>query len=252
MATRDDIILSRIEQSGKVTVEELADLLGVSTVTIRSDLTRLSESGLIHRTRGGATKPILQKVERPLEETRKILEAEKQRIAKKAASMVQDGDTIFIDVGSTCTALARALPNTLQHVTIVTNGLNIALELEARQSFTIVVTGGTVRKLQHSLVQPYGMEIIRNFRFDKAFIGCNGVSAAFGISNKNLPEAEVKRGVCQNAREVYVLADHEKIRVESTALIAPLSSVTALITDHRVKRNDLQDLELAGLRVIVV
>lgn len=251
MATRDDIILSRIEQAGKVTVEELAELLGVSTVTIRSDLTRLSESGLIHRTRGGATKPILQKVERPLEETRKILEAEKQRIGKKAATLVQDGDTIFIDVGSTCTALARALPSTLQHVTVVTNGLNIALELEQRQSITVVVTGGTVRKLQHSLVQPFGLEIIRNFRFDKAFIGCNGVSAGFGVSNKNLPEAEIKRLVCQNAHEVYVLADHEKIRVESTTLIAALSGVTALITDQKARKSDLAELEQAGLRLIV-
>nr|WP_221276835.1 DeoR/GlpR family DNA-binding transcription regulator [Deinobacterium chartae] len=250
------VILSEIERRDSVTVNELSNLLGVSAVTIRSDLEELSRMGRIHRTRGGATRPLLERFdgnfELPLEETRRQLPREKRRIGQAAAALIQDGETVFLDVGSTATEVARHISPALQGVTVVTNSLNIALELEALPNLTIIVTGGTLRRLQHSLVNPLGLELLRDVHADRLFLGCNGVSVQAGVTNRNLPEAEIKRQMVTNSREVYVLADHSKLGVTSSAAIAPLDRVTRLITDRAANPQEIGCLEAAGLDVLCV
>ena len=180
---------------------------------------------------------------------RQVSAREKERIGNFAAGLVQDGETIILDVGGTTTELARALSPSLRNVVVITNALNIALLLESHPGVSVVVTGGTLRPLQHSLVNPYGTLLLQEVNADKAFLGCNGVHPDKGFTNTNLQEAEVKRAMLEAASEAFVLADHTKIMKVATARIAPLSAVTGLITDHQAKAEDIEVLQNSGLNI---
>lgn len=246
---RLSLILEELERRDQVTVNDLSHLLGVSEVTIRSDLARLRTTRQIFRTRGGASKPFTAPREKPVEEASSEREGEKRRIGACAASLVRSGETILLDVGSTTTELARALSNKLQNVTVVTNGLNIALALEHLPNVTVIVTGGTLRPLQHSLVNPLGEQVLSSLRADRAFIGCNGVSLEHGVTNLNLPETEIKRRMVECASEVIVLADHSKLEHISTARVVPLNCIHRLITDQAADKKLIKRFRAAGLTV---
>lgn len=244
-------ILERLEREGAVRAAELAKELGVSTVTIRADLAAMERTGLLVRTRGGAVPPSPARFELPLHESQQINLAQKAAIGRLASNLIRNGETIFIDVGSTTTELARALSHDLKDVLIITNALNIALLLENHPGVRVMVSGGTLRALQHSLVNPFGTLLIQEFQADKAFIGCNGVHPQRGVSNANVPEAEVKRAMIAHAQTVYVLADSTKLLRTASARIASTNQVSALITDAAADPEAIQALESAGLQVLL-
>ena len=230
MHQRQGQILHLLARQEQVSVSELSSLLGVSEVTVRGDLSRLGQAGLLRRTRGGAARPL--DTEQPLEETSKRNAAAKRRIGRAAAELVQSGETIFLDVGSTTTEIARHLSPALRGVTVVTNGLNIALELERLPNLEVIVTGGRLRPLQHSLVSPYALEVLSRIRADRLFLGCNGVHLQHGVTNANHEEAEIKAQMVRHSREVIVLADASKLGSVSRAHIASLSDVSLLLTNQ--------------------
>lgn len=246
---RQQAILERLRQEGQVRVSELSQRLAVSAVTIRTDLEHLERQGALRRTRGGAVPAQQRRFELPLEASRQVHAREKERIGHHAAGLVRDGETIILDVGSTTTELARALPSSLRNVVVVTSALNIALLLESHPGITVVVTGGTLRPLQHSLVNPYGTLLLKEINADKAFIGCNGVHPEKGFTNTNLQEAEVKRAMLEAARETVVLADHSKIMQVATARIAPLGAAQLLVTSSKARPEDLELLRRVGLEI---
>ncbi|GHG16843.1 DeoR family transcriptional regulator [Deinococcus indicus] len=225
-------IVSLVKQHGELPVTELSKILGVSEVTVRSDLKVLADAGQVRRTRGSVRLPTDVRRESPLEETRLEHSAAKRRIGRAAAALIRDGETVFIDVGSTTTEVARAVSPTLQGVTVVTNGLNIALELERLPGVRVIVTGGTLRPLQHSLVSPYALDVLRHIHADRLFLGCNGVHAEHGVTNANHEEAEIKRVMVQQSREIVVVADHSKLGRISRALIAPTDRISTLVSDR--------------------
>jgi DeoR family transcriptional regulator of aga operon len=242
-------IVDQLKNDGQVQVARLADRFGVSAVTIRTDLEYLEGQGLLRRTRGGAIPAEIKRFELPLEESRQVSAREKERIGNYAAGLVQDGETIILDVGGTTTQLAKALSPSLRNVVVITNALNIALLLEQHPGVSVVVTGGTLRPLQHSLVNPYATLLLKEFNADKAFLGCNGVHPDKGFTNTNLQEAEIKRAMLEAASETYVLADHTKLMKVATARIAPLSAVNGLITDHQAVAADIELLQTSGLNI---
>ncbi|MBO1437326.1 DeoR/GlpR family DNA-binding transcription regulator [Meiothermus sp. CFH 77666] len=246
---RHQEILEVLHRDGRLQVRQLAEHFGVSTVTIRTDLEYLEQRGLLRRTRGGAVPAETKRFELPLEETRQVHAREKERIGHHAAALVRDGETIILDVGSTTTELAKALPSSLRNVVVITSGLNIALLLESHPGITVIVTGGTLRPLQHSLVNPYGTLLLQEINADKAFIGCNGVHPDKGFTNTNLQEAEIKRAMMEAARETIVLADHSKLMQVAAARIGPLEAAHLLITDRKAKSEDLLALRQRGLEV---
>lgn len=246
---RHQEILEVLHRDGRLQVRKLAEHFGVSTVTIRTDLEYLEQRGLLRRTRGGAVPAETKRFELPLEETRQVHAREKERIGHHAAALVRDGETIILDVGSTTTELARALPPSLRNVVVITSGLNIALLLESHPGITVIVTGGTLRPLQHSLVNPYGSLLLQEINADKAFIGCNGVHPDKGFTNTNLQEAEIKRAMMEAARETIVLADHSKLMQVAAARIGPLEAAHLLVTDRKAKSEDLELLRQRGLEV---
>ena len=249
---RHQEMLEILQRDGQVQVTKLADHFGVSAVTIRTDLEYLENQGLLRRTRGGAVPAEVKRFELPFEETRQVQAREKERIGNYAAGLVRDGETILVDVGSTTTELAKALSPSLRNVVVITSALNIALMLESHPGVTVIVTGGTLRPLQHSLVNPYGMLLLQEINADKVFLGCNGVHPDKGYTNTNLQEAEIKRAMLRAAREAIVLADHTKLMQVAAARIGPLESVRLLLTDKKAHASDLERLRQAGLEVVVV
>jgi len=248
---RRDRILALLRQNGQVRVADLAKTLGVSQVTVRADLEALEREGRLRRLRGGAVLWETRRFELPLEVTRTLHAKEKEAIGKRAAALVRDGDVVILDVGSTTTEMAKALSPGLKDVVVITSALNIALLLEGHPGISVIVTGGRLRPLQHSLVNPFGTLLLEELNADKAFLGCNGVHPERGFTNTNLEEAEIKKAMVRAAREVYFLADHSKLLQVATAKIAPLSAAKALITDRKAGKEVLEALEKAGLAVEV-
>ena len=251
-AVRHEEILSALAAAGRISITELTKKLEVTSVTIREDLKFLEEQGHLVRTRGGALAKPEQRTESALELTSMTNRAEKQAIARYAASLVESGQTVIIDVGSTTTFLAQALSPDLSDVTVITNGLNIALSLEKAAGIEVIVTGGTLRSLQHSLVAPMGTLLLSKLQADLAFIGCNGVHRERGFTNANIAEAEIKQAMLDAADYCVFLADHEKIGTVSSAFVADIDRADLLVTDSGTDPALLEALEGVGLETKVV
>jgi DeoR family transcriptional regulator of aga operon len=249
---RQDRIADEVELAGFVRVTDLADRFGVSVVTVRSDLGSLEALGRVRRVRGGAVPVGGLRHEPPLEQAARENEDQKAAIAVYAASLVQPGQVVILDVGSTTTAVALELVarRELHDVTVVTSGLNVALALEpAADRISVLVTGGMVRPLQHSLVNPFGSLILEQISAHVAFIGCNGVDADRGVTNLNFAEAEVKRAMIASAREVVVVADGSKIGAVEAARVCAMSEVDLLVTDASARGDAISLIKRAGTRV---
>jgi DeoR family transcriptional regulator of aga operon len=249
---RQDRIAEEVAASGFARVTDLADRFGVSVVTVRSDLGSLEALGRVRRVRGGAVPAGALRNEPPLELAAREHETQKASIARYAAAMVQPGQVVILDVGSTTTAIALELVarRDLHDVTVVTNGLNVALTLEpAADRISVLVTGGMVRPLQHSLVNPFGGLMLEQISAHIAFIGCNGVDAERGVTNLNFAEAEVKRAMIQAAREVVIVADGSKIGIVEAARVCSIAETDVIVTDATAPSAAIAQLEQAGTTV---
>ena len=224
----------------------------MTEVTIREDLKHLERRGVLTRVRGGAVVSRNGATEMPLERTSTTNRAEKMAIAANAASLVENGQTIIIDVGSTTTEMAKVLSAELSRVVVITNGLNIALLLEALPGISVIVTGGTLRPRQHSLVAPMGTLLLDRLRADVAYLGCNGVDAVRGFTNANIAEAEIKQTMVRSAEKVVFLADHEKIGAVASAFVGDISCADLLVTDTGADPSELASLRAEGLKIVTV
>lgn len=256
---RRERIRRLLEERGFVRVGDLRASFGVSGVTARADLDALVEEGGARRVHGGAVPVPAGEAGRPerepsLEESLAASVVPKQQIAQLAASLVASGQSVILDVGSTALAVARALVarTDLTDVVVITNGLSIALELEAAiPRFTVIVTGGSLRPLQHSLVEPLAATVLRQVHADLAFIGCNGVDAERGVSNINLPEAGVKSLMLAAAERAVVIADGSKLGRTHLGHVGPVSAFDTLVTDAAAGEAEVARLREAGLTVLM-
>jgi DeoR family transcriptional regulator of aga operon len=253
-AARREQILSIVEERGFAKVAQLSRLFGISEVTVRADLDALAGGNALQRVHGGALAARgTTGLERPFEQSMLTGSDEKARIGRAAAGLVESDQAIVLDVGTTTTAIARALleRDDLQGVVVITNALNIALLLEpAIPRFTVVVTGGTVRPLQHSLVDPLAGVVLDRIRADLAFIGCSGVDSVAGITNVNLPEADVKRRMLAAAARSVVVADSSKLGITQLSRVAPIGEIDTLVTGAEADAAHLSRLRRAGLDII--
>ncbi len=233
-------------------VGDLSAMFGISEVTVRSDLAALAQRGHVRRVHGGAVSHA--RPERPFEETQGAHSAEKTTIGRAAAQLVADGETIILDVGTTTTAVARALVERaeLRDVVVFTNALNIAFLLEpATPRMTVVVTGGTLRPLQHSLVDPLGGLILDQINANIVFLGCNGIDPVRGVTNVNLPEADIKRRMLRAGRRRIVVADGSKLGAVELAPLCDVSDVDILVTGESADAEAVAALRERGLAVLV-
>lgn len=233
---RQQQILDRMALDGEVKIAELKDTFDVTEMTLRRDLEKLEFIGLLRRTFGGA---ILVGKDIALQDRTGIMMDEKMSIGQLAAQLVKSGDSIFLDGGSTTLQIAKYLKSEM-NITVVTNALNIAAELQAKQISTIVV-GGMLLDKTSTLVGPIAAGSIAQMAFDRVFIGTTGISIKHGFSNSNMHEAEIKRLVIEQASEVNIVMDHTKYGLRDLFSFAALEAVDRIISDQR------PDQELDGM-----
>lgn len=225
-------------------------MFGISEVTVRSDLDALDGSGNVQRVHGGAVvRTPVPRQERSFEESSGSSPEEKASIGHAAAALVSSGETIILDVGTTTAAVARALVarSDLHDIVVFTSGISVALALErAIPRFTVVVTGGTLRPLQHSLVDPMAKHILERVNVSTVFLGCNGVHPEEGITNMNLPETAVKQHMLDAAQRCVVVAEGSKIGNISVVKIADVDTVDVLVTGSSAPQEVLNELASRG------
>jgi DeoR family transcriptional regulator of aga operon len=225
-------------------------------VTVRGDLTALELAGRLVRVHGGAmpANHAAAASEPTFEQALSLEAGSKRDIGELAASLVVSGQSVILDVGSTALAVAEALVRRtdLVDVAVITNGLSIALALEAAiPRFTVVVTGGTLRPLQHSLVNPSASLFLESVHVDIAFIGCNGIDPVRGVTNVNYPEAEVKRRMVQSSSRRVLIADGSKLGQAHLGVIGAVTEFQQLVTGGVVDDTIAHELRAAGLDVLV-
>lgn len=252
---RHERILEMLRRDKVVEVGSLSRALGVSAVTIRSDLDALERRMLLRRIRGGATSVQPARFVRPLELPSQSFGAEKERIGAMAARMVRDGETVILDAGTTTRAMAQALPEDLRDVVVITTSLDIAISLENHVGVTVMVTGGTIKKTgrnprSRSLIPPFAGLLLAEINADCVYLCCAGIDAERGFTNAHFEEVEVKRAMIAAARRAVVLGDHGKIGHVAGARIAGLVEVSSLVTDTGAEPADIAALEAEGLDVL--
>ena len=242
-------ILERATETGSVDVGQLAASLGVSGATIRRDLQSLSASHLLLRTHGGAVVgDVGQELSVGIKATRN--QAEKRRIGRAAASLVEDGAVVGLTGGSTATELARALADR-RGITVVTNAINIAAELATRPQITLVVIGGVARP-SYEMVGPAAEMMLNNYHLDIAFIGVDGLSAREGCTTYHEMEAQTDRNFLERSRRSVVIADSSKIGRVTFARIVALTRIDDIITDTDADPERLRELGETGVRIHAV
>lgn len=244
-------VLDIINHDGRVLVKDLARRFETSQVTIRKDLEVLHGQGAIYRTHGGALPVRTGALLDPsLREKEKLHRKEKLRIGAAAARLVQEGQSVVLDSGTTTTMIARELRD-FRSLTVVTNAVNIAAEL-AGTAVQVILTGGVLRENSFSLVGPLAEETLRRLSADVLFLGVDGFDVRYGLTTPNLLEAKVNRVMTEIARRTVVVCDSSKFGRRSLSLIAPPSKVHHTVTDSRIPKSDLRALEEAGIEVTLV
>lgn len=251
---RQRIICSVLQRKGSVRTTELMRLLRVSLGTIRADLRELEHAGYVERVWGGAVAklPFIGERELFLKERASLHRAEKRRIGKYAAQLIQPGQTIIVDAGSTTVELIHHLPRTMDSLRVITNALNVAAAAALIAGVELVMTGGVLRRTTSALV---GAEVIRALRREKAdwvFLAANGVSFEAGLTASNVWEAEVKRTMAQRGARVVLLADSSKFGQRHSARVIGLDTLDMVITDTGLGDEDARALEAASLEVVRV
>jgi DeoR family transcriptional regulator of aga operon len=247
---RRSFIMQQLEEKGQVSVNDLSEMFGVSEVTIRNDLAKLEKKNLLIRARGGAMKLNRAGTDFELSDKQRIHFLEKQRIGKMAASLVNDGDTIILDSGTTTMEVARNLIH-VKDLTVITNALNIAIQLAKFKSINVIVPGGMVRNESQSLVGSNSTDSFRNLYCDKLFLGVDGFDTTYGLSTPNVEEAHLNQIMIEVSKQVITTADSTKFRRRSLAHICPVSKVDILVTDSGIERNLHQELEQDGIKVMI-
>jgi DeoR family transcriptional regulator of aga operon len=254
---RWNALLELLTESGRVSVEDAAERLGVSQATIRRDFDQLAQQQMITRTRGGAVANGVS-YDLPLRYKTAKHSAEKQRIGAAAAALVEPGMVVGLNGGTTMTEVARALavrPELAGNVddaqfTVVTNALNIANELLVRSRMKIVVAGGVVRPQSFELVGPLGGNLLREVTLDVALLGVDALDVTLGAAAHHEGEAAMNSLMVGQARRVVIIADSSKLGGHAFARICPIDRVDTLVTDSGADPEIVAGFEQAGVRVI--
>jgi DeoR family transcriptional regulator, repressor of opine catabolism and conjugal transfer len=240
-------ILARLQ---RVEVTALAGELVVSAATIRRDLSGLELAGRVRRTHGGAVPLHMREADPPLESRAYRQVGEKDHIGRAAAALVQPGETVFVDAGTTAAAVSRHLAQ-VRPLRIVTNAVNLFEILSATEDREIHALGGQLRRENMSTVGPLAADAARRFAYTTAFLGVNAIDLDRGlITTPTQAEAAVQRVVIEMTQRVIVVADHTKFTAAAAAVIAPLKSVLMIVTDGATASDVERRVAKFGPRVV--
>jgi len=239
-----------IQSQGSVRVSALSQLLGVSELTIRRDLEQLEKTGLLERTHGGAVLSHRMRHEPLYTEKDRIHRKEKQAIGLAAAALVEDGDTLLINSGSTTLQIFRHLGG-YKHLRVITSNMGAFREVQGL-GLELILTGGTYREQSNSLVGPLATLCLQQVYGSRCFIGVDGVSARYGLTTPIAQEAEIARMMIERTHgPVIVVADHSKMGVVANFVTAPIHKIDILITDSGFDEAYREDLEAKGVQIII-
>ncbi len=240
-----------VKAHSRASVRKLCNLFDVSESTVRRDLTELEKRKLLKRTHGGAICMESVGMEQTYNEKKDFFREEKECIAAKAVSLIEDGDSILIDSGTTTLYMASRL-STFKQLTVVTNSVHLMQQLANLPNVTLISVGGTLRSNTMALVGPVTEENLARIRVDKAFMAVNGFSADVGLTTPNMLEASTKHKMMQVAEQVYVLADHSKIGRVSFAKFGSLSDIDGCITSTLISGDQKREFTEKGIRLFMV
>ena len=255
-ARRKEALASAVNAAGEVTVGQLADDFGVSVDTVRRDLDELAADGFVTRTHGGAIrKSVLSRAETPIAERMRVNGPAKRAIGRRAAELVQDGQTLLLNGGTTTLAVLEHLADR-RDLTVVTNNLLVPAALPPGCASEVYMLGGNVRVGSQVTVGPVefpGAEGGRSHRIqaDVALISVGGVSGDMGYSTSNVHEARMMFKMMRSSRLVVLLADSTKFGKDVFAQVAELDAADVVVTDAPVPSRHAELLERAGIQVLV-
>ena len=239
--------MSLLDEKAALEVAELAEVLGVSEITVRRDLNTLAGQGFLIRTRGGAMS--LEASRHPVDFTNKaaVRQKEKEYIARIAVRYIDDGDTVFLDCGSTVFCLAPLLK--AKKINVITNSLPLATALLNSQ-VKINLVGGEVDQERMAVHGTVAVHHISRDKAVKAFIGVDGLSLERGLSSNSEKESEISMAMAKQSKLVYLLCDSSKLEQDRYLAFAPLSSVDYLITDSEAPEDILDRYRKEGLVIL--
>lgn len=244
-------IATLIEENGRVSVDELSDLFDVSKVTVRGDLDELQRRGILSRTHGGAVAVDADKAELTFKHRERVNIDEKSRIGEAAAALVNHGDAIALDASTTALQVAKRIKDR-HELTVVTNSLHTALELEDAPDVTVVMPGGIMRSGSASLVGEFGEEVLTKFNIQKGFFGAKGITLTEGLTDVNTFEVQLKQAMVRVAKQVIGITDHTKWGRVAFASFASLDQVDMIITDSEAPDDMVADMRQQGIEVMLV
>lgn len=250
MNQRRQAILNLIREDGHAKVQKLSQIFKVSDVTIRQDLEILEEMGFVQREHGGAfLKDVGNFASTGSLANESVKTTEKQELAHKAASLIQEGESIILDSGSTTTELAKLMTG-MKNLNVITNSLNIAFILGSNPSINIIVSGGEFKAPTLSLTGDMAAATFKGLHVDKCFLATAGISADMQLTYPSLSDLVVKSAMIRAANKVYLLADSSKIGVSSFASLGRISLIDTLITDSKITKEQRQALRELNIDVL--
>ena len=250
-AERRRRICELLQKQGGVTVLSLARRFATSTVTIRADLSTLERAGVLVRSHGGA---LLRREDddQPLAVKKTLHHAEKVRIAKRAVALIQDGETVIIDSGTTTAELAEQIrESSLQSINVITNALNVAMILANAPMVRLIMPGGILRRESNSLSGHIGEAALAELRADRVFLGADAIDPSIGVMTPHLPEAQLNLKMIEIARQVIAVADASKLQRHNISVIAQVEQLDMLITDSSAPTEVVEELRRRGVEVLL-
>ena len=243
-------ILSLLSKQGRLSVAEIVDQFSISEATARRDLESLASQGKVQRVHGGAIAAEQAPPELPILERQDEQADEKSAIGRAAAALVADGQTVFLGSGTTVLEVAKALRERT-NLTVITNSLAVLNALAGSPQITVISLGGMLRESELSFIGHITEQSLAEIRADKVIMGTRGLSLEHGLTNDYLQETLTDRAILKIGREIIIVADHSKVNRVSTVLLAPLSSMTTLVTDSRADKKFVQSLKKLGIQAVL-
>ncbi|HOK29893.1 MAG TPA: DeoR/GlpR family DNA-binding transcription regulator [bacterium] len=248
---RRDKILEILIENDQVRVSSLCKLFNVSRETIRHDLIRLQEEGLIIKEHGSAVLNRESILDIDFAKRARDHAVQKRRIGLEAAKLIKDGETIIIDSGSTTPHIARNIRN-IKSLTVITPSLKVTSELGGKEGITVIMPGGIFNPTGYSLYGPQTEEFFPKINANKLFLAIHGVDIERGLTEINIQIAHLKQVMINSAKEIILVADSSKFGRIEYAGVAPIDKVNAIITDRDLDKGIAEEIQSLGINLILV
>ncbi len=250
-AERHQLILKKLRNEGHIGEEELARFFDVSIRTIRKDLKSLKEQGLFNPLKSGYKKGLPNFIDTPFLGNHELNKEEKRKIAHKAIQFLQEDEAIIMGSGSTILAFAQEIPKNYP-LTVLSAAMDVTLELISKPKIEIVQLGGLVRRRNASVLGPHAVEMMQHFACTKLFLGADGISLEYGLTTSNLMEAHLNSRMIRSVQKTIILADSTKFNRKSFGKICDLEDIDQIITDDKLSKTFIQQLEDKGIEITLV